>query len=54
MLSQVDEDLLNVLQMFFPTFVEDKDVIQIYDHKRIGEWEQDDIHHPHESFWSNS
>jgi hypothetical protein len=31
------EDLLNVLQVFFPTLVEDEDVIQIYNHKGIGE-----------------
>jgi hypothetical protein len=36
-LLQSVEDLLNVLQVFFPTLVEDEDVIQIYNHKGIGE-----------------
>jgi hypothetical protein len=39
-----------VLQMFFPSFVEYEDVIQIYNHKRVCEWLQDIIHHPHECF----
>ena len=52
MLIKSVENPLNVLQVFFPTFVEDEDVIRIYNHKRIGEWPQDIIHHPHESCWS--
>ena len=44
MLSKSVEDLVNVLQVIFPTFVENEDVIQIYDHKRIGEKSQDIIH----------
>jgi hypothetical protein len=50
-LSQSVEDLLNVLQVFFPTLVEDEDVIQIYNHKGIGEGPQDVIHQPHEGGW---
>jgi hypothetical protein len=42
------EDFLNVLQVFCPTLVEDEDVIQIYNHKGIGEGPQDVFHHPHE------
>jgi hypothetical protein len=45
------EDLLNVLQVLCPTFVENEDIIQIYDHKVIGEWSQDIIYQSHESCW---
>ena len=38
MLPNIIEDLLNVMQVFFQTFAEDEDVIQIYNHKIIGEW----------------
>jgi hypothetical protein len=48
LLQQGVQDLLNVLQMFFPSSIEDEDVIQIYDHKRVCEQLQDIIHHPHE------
>jgi hypothetical protein len=43
------EDLLNVLQVFFPSLVEDEDLIQTYNHKGIDEGPQDVIHQPHES-----
>ena len=36
-LSKSAEDMVNVLQVIFPTFVENEDVIQIYDHKIFGE-----------------
>jgi hypothetical protein len=42
------QDLLNMLQMFLPNFVEDEDVIYIYDHKGVCEWPQYVINHPHE------
>ena len=45
------EDLLNVLQVFCPTLVEYEDIIQIYNHKGIGEGMQDVVHQPHESCW---
>ena len=41
-----------MLQMFFPNFVVDEDIIQIYDLKRIGEWLENIIHYPHEGCWS--
>jgi hypothetical protein len=50
-LSQSVQNLLNMLQVFHPTLVEDEDVIQIHHHKIIGERPQDIIHHPHESCW---
>jgi hypothetical protein len=53
-LSQGAQDLLDVLQMFFLGPTEYEDVIQIYDHKRVCEWPQDIIHHPHECHWSIS
>jgi hypothetical protein len=37
-----------MLQMFLPSFVEDEDVIYIYDHKGVCEWPQYVINHPHE------
>jgi hypothetical protein len=40
------QNLLNVLQVFYPILVEDGDFIQI-----IGERPQDIIHHPHEICW---
>jgi len=40
--------------MYYPSFTEDEDVIKIYNYKRIGEWSQDVVHHPHESGWSIS
>ena len=49
MLPKSVEDLLNVLQLICPTFVENEDVVQIYDHKRIGERLQDIVHQSHES-----
>lgn len=48
MLSKSVEDLLNVLQVFHPNFVENEDAIYIYDHKVICVWPQDVIHWPHE------
>ena len=35
MLSKSVEDLVNVLQVIFPTFAENEDVIQIYDYRSI-------------------
>ena len=46
--------MLNVLQVLCPTFVENEDVIQIYDRKRIGEWMEDIIHQSREICWSIS
>jgi hypothetical protein len=40
-----------MLQVFRPTLDEDKDVIQIHHHKRIGEKAKDIVHHPYESCW---
>jgi hypothetical protein len=40
-----------VLQVFFPSLVEEENVIQIYNHKEIGEEPQDVIHQPHEGGW---
>ena len=54
MLSKSVEDPLKLLQVIFPTFAENEDVIQIYDHKRIGERSQDIVHQSHESYWSIS
>ena len=54
MLSKSVEDLLKVFQVIFPNFVENENVIQIYDHKRIGERSQDIVHQSHESCWSIS
>jgi hypothetical protein len=42
------QNLLNMLQVFYPSFVVDEDVIQIHHYKRIGEMSQDIIYHPHE------
>jgi hypothetical protein len=39
---------MNVLQVFFPTLFEDEDVIQIHNHKGIGEGFQYVIHQHHE------
>jgi hypothetical protein len=47
-LSQGAQDLMNVLQILYPSFVEDEDIIQVYDHKIIFEQPQYIIHHPHE------
>ena len=54
MLSKTVEDLLNVLQVIYPNFVENEDVIHIYDHKEIGEWSQDNIHQSHKNCLSIS
>jgi hypothetical protein len=48
-LSQGVHNLLNMLQVFFPSLVVNEDIIQIHHYKSIGEWLQDIIHHPHES-----
>jgi hypothetical protein len=50
-LSQSDQDLINMLHVLLPISVEDEDVIQIYHHKRVGEGSQYIIHKPHESGW---
>jgi hypothetical protein len=36
--------------MLLPFSIEDQDIIWIYDHKGIGEWLQDIIHHLHENY----
>jgi hypothetical protein len=51
-LPQGVHNLLNMLQVFYPSLVVNEDVIQIHHYKSIGEWSQDIIHHPHESGWS--
>ena len=51
-LPQSVQNLLNMLQVFLPTLFEEKDVIQIHHHKRIGERSQYIIHQSHESYWS--
>jgi hypothetical protein len=40
-----------MLQVFHSTLSEYEDIIQIYQHKRIGERPQDIIHQDHESGW---
>jgi hypothetical protein len=50
-MSQGVQDLLNMLQVFFPSFTLNEDVIQIHHYKIIGEWSHDIVHHPHESGW---
>jgi hypothetical protein len=37
--------------VFCPILVEDEDVIQIHNHKIIGEMPQDIVHYSHESCW---
>ena len=51
-LSESVQNLMNMLQVFFPSLVVNEDVIQIHHYKSIGEWLQDIINHPHESGWS--
>jgi hypothetical protein len=51
MLLKGAQNLLNVLQILFPSFVEYEDIIQIYNHKIICEWPQYIFHYPHELFW---
>jgi hypothetical protein len=51
MLAQGVKNLLNMMQLFFPSIVVNENVIQIHHYKRIGEWSRDIIHHPHESGW---
>ena len=48
MLPQCLENLLDVVEVLFPTLAEDQDVIQVYHYKWVGEWPQDAIHQPHE------
>jgi hypothetical protein len=50
-LSQSAQNLLNMLHVLLPSFVEDVDVIHIYHHKIFGEGYQYIIHQPHESGW---
>lgn len=42
---QGPQELLNVLQLFYPGSIEVEDVIQIYNHKRVCEWSYDITHH---------
>jgi hypothetical protein len=42
--------MLNVLQMFYPSYAKDEDVIQMFDHKRVCEWMEHVIHNPHECY----
>jgi hypothetical protein len=44
-------NLLNMLQVFYPTLVEYEDAIQIHLQKIIGERAQYLIHHRHEICW---
>jgi len=39
-----------MLQVLCPTLVEDVDVVQIYNHERVGEMSQYVIHQPHKSY----
>jgi hypothetical protein len=48
-LSQSAQNLLNMPHVLFPRSDEDKDVIQIYHHKGVGEGSKYIIHQPHES-----
>jgi hypothetical protein len=48
-LSQDVKNLLNMMQVLFPSLVVNEKVIQIHHYKIIGEWLQDIIHCPHES-----
>jgi hypothetical protein len=48
-LLQGVQNLLNMLQVFFPSLVLNEDLIQINHYKSIGEWSHDIIHYPHES-----
>ena len=50
-LPQSAQNLLNMLHVLLPHFVEDENVIQIYYHKGLGEGSQYIIHQPHESGW---
>jgi hypothetical protein len=50
-LSQSAQNLLNMLHVLLPHFIEDEDVIQIYYQKGVGEWSQYIVHQPHESGW---
>jgi hypothetical protein len=52
MLPHGARDMVNALQMFSQSFVEDKYIIKIYDHEIIYEQPHDIVHHPHESCWS--
>ena len=51
MLVKDVEDMMNVLQVFHTSVVEDDDIIQVYDHKKYWEQAQDIIHHPHKYCW---
>jgi len=48
MLLECLDNLLDVVEVLFPTLVEDQDVIQVYKYKLVGEWVQYVIHEPHE------
>ena len=50
-MSQCAEDLLDLLQMYYPCSFVDGDIINIYDQKIIGEWAKNIFHHPQEGFW---
>ena len=43
-LTQGLEDLSNMVKVLFPTFFEDKDVVQIHYHELVGERPQDVIY----------
>ena len=39
--------LSDMVEVLFPSLVEDQNVIQVHNYKRVGEWSQDVIHQPH-------
>jgi hypothetical protein len=51
LLPQGVKNLLNMLQMSYPSLVVDEDVIQKHHYKIIGERSQDIVHHPHKICW---
>jgi hypothetical protein len=51
LLPQIAQNLLNIMHVLLPRSTEDEDVIQIDEHKGVGEGSQYIIHQPHESGW---
>jgi hypothetical protein len=49
---RVCKNLVNMMQVFFPSLVVNENFIHIHHYKFIGEWSQDIIHHPNESGWT--
>jgi hypothetical protein len=50
-LLQSAQNLLNMMHVLLPSYVEDEDVIQIYHYKIFGEGSQYIINQSHESGW---